>query len=254
MSAREYVGQGLAVLPLEPGGKAPFGRLVPRGLHDATADLGTLERWLRAEPEANLGIRTGEGLAVLDVDRRNDGERTLDAYIQNTATRLPLTPEVATGDGRHLYFAAPSGLPSQNLGSGLDLKAGGGYVVAPPSVHPNGRLYTWQPGRGLGEVPLAKLPASLIGGGSSVASAGQRPPGHWAQIARGGFAEGQRHAGTVQYVGHLLGLRLDPEEVLYLVLAWNRQTNRPPLPDAEVSRIVDDLAAKELAKYRRAGS
>jgi len=220
VNAREYVGQGLALLPLEPGGKAPLGRLVRRGLHDATRDLATVEKWWRAEAKANVGIRTGEGLAVLDVDRRHGGEETLGAHLQNTG-------EVATGDGRHLYFAAPSGLPSQNLGSGLDLKAGGGYVVAPPSVHPNGRLYTWQPGRGLGEVPLAKLPAALIGGGSSAASAGQRPPGHWAQIARAGFAEGQRHAGTVQYVGHLLGLRLNPEEVL-LSRAGLEPPDQPP--------------------------
>jgi len=112
VNAREYVGQGLAVLPLEPGGKTSLGRLVRRGLHDATHDLATVEKWWRAEPKANIGLRTGEGLAVLDVDRRNGGEETLGAYLQNTGARIPLTPEVATGDGRHLYFAAPSGILS----------------------------------------------------------------------------------------------------------------------------------------------
>ena len=256
MNAREYVGQGLAVLPLEPGEKAPLGRLVRRGLHDATRDLATVEKWWRAEPEANIGLRTGEGLAVLDVDRRHGGEETLGAYLHNTGARIPLTPEVATGgDGRHLYFAAPSGIPSSRLGPGLDLKATGGYVVAPPSVHPNGRLYTWQLGQGLGEVPLAKLPAALARAsraGSATPGAASATPGahEWASLVLEGVREGERNATAARLAGRCLRLGLDPAEVFGLLGAWDADRNRPPLGAEEILRVVRSIAAREARRLR----
>jgi hypothetical protein len=36
--ALAYAARGWHVLPLEPRGKAPLGRLVPRGMKDATTD------------------------------------------------------------------------------------------------------------------------------------------------------------------------------------------------------------------------
>jgi hypothetical protein len=38
--------------------------------------------------------------------------------------------------------------------AGVDLQAEGSYIVAPPSIHPNGGQYRWAPGRALGEAPL----------------------------------------------------------------------------------------------------
>ena len=53
------------------------------------------------------------------------------------------------GDGEHFYFAAPTdvSLKSGVLAEGLDVKADGGYVIAPPSLHPSGRRYRWDVGR-----------------------------------------------------------------------------------------------------------
>ncbi|MBM3476199.1 MAG: hypothetical protein FJX75_23250, partial [Armatimonadetes bacterium] len=50
-----------------------------------------------------------------------------------------------------------------NLGDdfpGLDIKAAGGYVVAPPSIHPDGSQYTWK--LGPDDVPLAELPEAWM--------------------------------------------------------------------------------------------
>ncbi len=57
---------------------------------------------------------------------------------------VPLTPRCETGSGMHYYFKHPGGEVRNSagrLGPGLDIRADGGYVVAPPSRHPNGRTY-----------------------------------------------------------------------------------------------------------------
>ena len=92
-------------------------------------------------PRGLLAIRTGTaaGLAVVDIDPRNGGQ--IDpALMTPTAT-------VATGGGGwHLYYRYPGGplLPALPGRAGVDVKADGGYVVAPPSIHPGtGRRYRW---------------------------------------------------------------------------------------------------------------
>ncbi|MGH9155202.1 MAG: bifunctional DNA primase/polymerase [Acidimicrobiales bacterium] len=132
-------------------GKHPRTR---RGLHEASTDRTTVERWWRAWPRANVAIRTGslepgaEGLVVVDIDPRHGGDASLDELVA-VHGGLPETAVVRTGgQGRHLYFAHP-GCAVRNsagtrLGAGLDVRGDGGYVIAPPSVHANGRAYEWR--------------------------------------------------------------------------------------------------------------
>jgi hypothetical protein len=124
------------------------------------ADIaGWWDRW----PDANLGVVTGtvSGIAVLDVDPRHGGEAAL-ARLEERRGPLPITPEVRTGGGgRHLWFDLGSALASTVVGSGLDLKADGGMVVAPPSVHASGGRYRWRPGGAPDVLDLAPLPGWL---------------------------------------------------------------------------------------------
>ena len=163
-AALDYARRGLAVLPLQLHGKAPCGHLVAHGVKNATTDLATIRGWWQREPRANIGLRTGCGLAVLDVDPRHGGDRALSAHLRTRSVRLAPTAEVATGGGgSHYYFAAPERLRSARLpGGGLELKAAGGYVVAPPSIHPTGPRYVWQNARDLGHVEPARLPHWLL--------------------------------------------------------------------------------------------
>jgi hypothetical protein len=163
-AALDYARRGLAVLPLQPHGKAPCGHLVPHGVKNATTDPATIRDWWQREHRANIGLRTGCGLTVLDVDPRHGGDRALSAHLHTRSVRLAPTPEVATGGGgSHYYFAAPEHLRSARLpGGGLELKADGGYVVAPPSIHPTGPRYTWQNARDLEHLAPARLPHWLL--------------------------------------------------------------------------------------------
>jgi len=126
--------------------KHPRVRWEPAMAQPATTEQ--LTAWWSAWPDANIGVVTGavSGVAVLDVDPRNGGEATL-RQLENDDDVLPMAPEVRTGGGgRHLWFRVDEPVPSTELGPGLELKADGGIVVAPPSVHASGRKYVWRAG------------------------------------------------------------------------------------------------------------
>src|SRR5262245_52493975 len=85
--------------------KHPLGRLVSRGLLDATTDETLIRRWFVDVPAANLGVRT-DGLVVLDADPRHGGDETLAALEHEHA--FPLTWRVLTGGGgEHVIFKCP---------------------------------------------------------------------------------------------------------------------------------------------------
>jgi hypothetical protein len=102
-------------------------------------------------------------LAVVDVDPRNGGDDSL-AELEHYHGPLPATWRAHTGSGGfHVIFQAPAdvGLVDGPLAPGIDLKANG-YIVAPPSMHPNGRVYVWELGSSPDDVPLAPTPAWLV--------------------------------------------------------------------------------------------
>ncbi len=145
-------------------GKHPLTR---RGVKDATTDARVIAGWWKRWPDANLALATGRpsGVVVIDVDPPR-GELSL-IRLEDAGYELPATATVRTGSGGlHLYFAAPH-LPLGNSAGrlpgvglelpGLDLRADGGYVVAPPSVHVAGSRYSWI----RAEIELADAPAWL---------------------------------------------------------------------------------------------
>jgi Bifunctional DNA primase/polymerase, N-terminal len=161
-AALTYAERGWPVFPLGVGSKVPMIK-GGRGYLDATIDPAAIRRWWNRWPEANIGVATGQGFAVLDIDPRNGGAGSFESLCSEHHW-TPRTAEVHTGrgdGGRHLYFSCPLGLRSGKFGRrrGLDLQADGAYVVAPPSIHPeSGREYTWHPARSPEVVGVAQLP------------------------------------------------------------------------------------------------
>ena len=145
-------------------GKHPRTR---QGLKDASTNEAIVAGWWEQWPDANVGVRTGSasGLLVLDVDADSNGEQTL-ARLEQTHGSLPDTVTALTGGGgKHLLFCHPGGEVRNSagkLGEGLDIRADGGYIVAPPSIHVSGRAYRWQEGHAPSEVPLADPPSWLL--------------------------------------------------------------------------------------------
>jgi hypothetical protein len=151
-----YAGKGWQVFPLKPCQKLPATR---RGLHDATGNAATLRRYFTGAHPYNIGIRTGvpSGVFVLDVD----GDRGLDslAGLVERHGLLPPTLTSATSKGRHYWFRALDAIPcsASRIAPGIDIRGDGGYVVAPPSVHPDGAIYRW-----VNDQPAVDAPEWLI--------------------------------------------------------------------------------------------
>jgi len=156
--ALDYAARGWAVFPLQPGLKEP--RKGSRGFYDATTNPATIRRWWRADPTYNIGIRTGiaSGVWILDVDGAL-GAIAL-AVLEARHGRLPSTLTSVTGGGCHLWFSTNRPIPSSagRIATGLDVRGEGGYVLAPPSVHPDGPVYTWRNARS--PTPAPKLVGS----------------------------------------------------------------------------------------------
>jgi len=132
--------RGLPVFPAGPD-KRP---LVKDWQARATADPGAIRRWWRKWPDAMPALPMGRrsGLAVLDVDRKNgkDGMAALRKLGHDPAALSPVTIATPSG-GLHAYFRWPNGMGNSPAGmpAGVDVRAAGGYVIAPGARGPKGR-------------------------------------------------------------------------------------------------------------------
>lgn len=140
-AAKHYLARGWSVLPLRPREKRP---LIPwERLQKERASDGAVAEWFRRWPDANIGIVTGEisNLVILDVDPKHGGDAALEALERRYRPFSATIEAVTGGGGRHFYFAHPGVLTRNRAGlaQGIDLRRDGGYVVAPPSVHPSKR-------------------------------------------------------------------------------------------------------------------
>ncbi|WP_288942904.1 bifunctional DNA primase/polymerase [uncultured Roseovarius sp.] len=121
------------------------------GFKHATTDYEQITEWFTQNPFANIAIATGavSGVIVIDVDS-GEGKEGLTSVkaIEERYGPLPKTFRVRTGSGGwHYYIAAPS-IPIKSsvsrLGKDIDVRAEGGYVIAPPSKHISGNTYKWE--------------------------------------------------------------------------------------------------------------
>ena len=144
-----YAEKGLAVFPLEERGKRP---ITKNGCKAATTNKEQIAEWWSRYPNSNIGIATGRpsgGLVVIDLDE--DEEKDKHGYEvlkewQRSHEDLPETWQSITGrGGYHLFFKDTAHNQNRvNLYDGIDIRGDGGYIVAPPSVHENGRRYEWE--------------------------------------------------------------------------------------------------------------
>jgi putative DNA primase/helicase len=155
-AALEYAAKGWPIFPLKPRDKTPN---TPNGFKDATTDAEQIRRWWKQSPAANIGLWCRD-FVVLDVDPRNGGAVALEELLSTVADSYDFgTMEAATGGGgSHYIFKAPDfPVTIKEIAPGLDIKAAGGYIVAAPSIHPNGKPYQW-----VDDQEPAPLPAWLF--------------------------------------------------------------------------------------------
>ncbi|MCC6740935.1 MAG: DUF3987 domain-containing protein [Planctomycetia bacterium] len=242
-AALVHAANGLPVFPVKKD-------KTPATLHghlDASLDAAKITEMFAAAPEdAGLACATGNGVVVLDVDPRHNGDDSLDTLTEGGKRPLPPTPQVLTGGGgRHFYFSVPPGVrvPCRTgLLSGLDVRGDGGYVVMPPSVHASGRRYEWEASSE--GVPLAPVPdwlLELILKGSPKAAPLTDEP-------EAVIHEGQRHSWAARHAGKLRRASASAEEILAALRTLNKSGKfKPPHDDADLERIARDIGGKPVS-------
>jgi uncharacterized protein YdaU (DUF1376 family) len=202
--------------------------------------------WDKTWPDANIGIATGRtsNLFVLDVDGAK-GETTLNALIERYGP-LPDTLTAITGRGKHFYFLHPADAiktSAGSLGEGLDTRADGGYMVAPPSRHSSGNQYSWDNP----DTPMQEPPAWLIGllsGEKKVISIKPEVPFtfHESDVE---ILEGTRNDTLYKRACALRGQGADQEQIEEHIVKLNEEKCNPPLDEAEVEQIAASAAKHE---------
>jgi hypothetical protein len=161
-AAAELAEAGYHLHPLRARAKVPATR---RGFKDATRDAGQVVRWWDRMPDANIGVACGaSGIVVLDIDTKAgaDPQEILGRFDREGAPvvgtglapeRCERHPESLAGRrGVQVYFRGDMASAARLILAGCEIKGAGGYVVAPPSVHPCGAEY-------VGDLPpVAELP------------------------------------------------------------------------------------------------
>ena len=237
-AALQLAQKGLAIFPCQPRGKQPA---CDTGLHAATTDIERIDRWWHAVPNLNIGIATGavSGIFVLDIDGE-DGEGSL-LKLESEHGALPPTIEVVTGKGRHCYFRTGKRKISNSagqLGIGLDIRGDGGYVIAPPSVHPSGRPYAWSVDTTRDFAAAPDWLLTMIGTTKANGKAG-KPLEHWHKVLTEQICNGQRNATLASICGKLVHSGVRDVILLYdLVMCVNLARCEQPLPPIEVETVV----------------
>lgn len=251
---------GLKVFPCRPRDKRP---LTSNGFKDASDNLAQLERWWIAHPNANIGLPTGavNGIVVVDFDYHHwdgrdeqvdeDGEvysRPVDDMVlEFFGGNIPNTWIVETpSGGYHFYFRHPGEVipnSASKVGQAVDIRGDGGYVVAPPSIHPNGNQYLWavKPG----EAELAPLPDTLL---AKIKTAKREVINAEIKGDINGDRKhpiGGRNQALTSYAGSMQRRGMDPSAVLAALLAENEAKCVPPLPEEEVLQIANSVSRYE---------
>ena len=157
--AIDYLYRGFSVIPV--AGKEPLVRW--KRYQTSRATELELADWYKSHPGCGIAIVTGSlsNLVVVDIDGDLEAGMRL---LADAGVEVPETTRVRSAHGYHLWFRHP-GPPVQGPqklligadGTVIDIRGDGNYIVAPPSLHPDGTRYAFEH-----EVPeLPELPSQL---------------------------------------------------------------------------------------------
>jgi hypothetical protein len=152
-AAYDAIDRGWQIIPIAYGTKQPAAGY---GLDHRVVDHDDLHRAWRRHPDAQLAIACApSGLVAFDADVRHGA----DLHALERAGDLPATRVVRTPGGMHTIFATSGDLRFPRYPHafpGYEIKHRG-YVLAPPSHHPDGGQYEL-----VHDDDPAPIPASLV--------------------------------------------------------------------------------------------
>lgn len=244
--ALAYANKGIAVFPLMPRDKKP---LTQNGCKDASIDPGQINAWWDKHPNANIGIATGfisAGLFVIDLDidknKGINGYETLRNW-ENTHKKLPDTWQSITGrGGNHLFYWSLELINNRvNILEGIDIRGEGGYVVAPPSTHPNGNKYEWE--QSPEEFDILEADDTVL------EFLRQGKEEHQSFVSPIVIIDGERNNTLFKLSSSLQARGLSDSAIMKAVKEENEVKCNPPLSDREVETIVKSALKYDKGDY-----
>jgi len=237
-SALNYAKMGLAVFPVKERSKYPA---TQNGFKDATTDSTVISNWWDKNPNYNIGIATGgrsNGIFVIDLDidedKGLDGLEELKSW-ENNNELLPDTCQSITGRGGiHLFYKSNQNIKCRtNLLRGIDIRGEGGYIVAPPSMHENGRQYEWE--QSLEEFVLEEANATVYQFLNQAKATTEKKASY---SVPNEIQQGERTATMFKLVSSLQAKGLTDEAIKAAVSAENETKCNPPLSVKELEKEV----------------
>jgi hypothetical protein len=157
IAALKYFDKGLYPIPLRTEEKTPA--IKWEAYQKTPPTKAEIKEWFFQYPGRNIAIVTGEttNLTIIDVDSE-EGKSTLESYIPDLLT----VPVCKTPKGWHYYFKHIKGLRNGvKVLTDCDIRAQGGYIVAPPSRNGHNTFYTWLSELSIFQVTPPDMPESL---------------------------------------------------------------------------------------------
>lgn len=258
-----YASLGWRVFPLKPRDKTPAHK---GWQEEATTDPERIRGFWRENPRYNVGIKTGDGLCVIDVDDKPEkhggvlGSDVLrDWELEHGDIAETVCCKTPTG-GMHYYYDIGDarvrkceGLPELSI----DLRCDGGLIVAPPSVHPEtGTAYEWDISPEDMEVAKAgrveKACIQWVWDNSIEAkkdSSGKTDT----SIPAGKIKEGEgRNTWLFTQGRSARGKGADDDTIAAFLTALNQTKCSPPLDDAELWKTIGSVCSKPAGMSKEA--
>jgi len=202
-----------------------------------------LENWF-GHGDSNQAVLCGSpsgGLVVLDFDNALNFRSFLDVAPELEGA----TVIVRTARGGHIWVQTPEPVHTFQIEEfGLDVKGEGGYVVAPPSVHPSGKVYEFAND----VTQIATIPDFILWLTEKLAilgiswrqpqPGGGNPPGWLGELLNSTIAVGARRPTVARLAGAMREKGIEEKAAVALITPWADSAFVEPLPAAEVEKHV----------------
>ncbi|MDO4801242.1 MAG: VapE family protein [Prevotellaceae bacterium] len=246
--AVDYINAGIAVFPLKQKDKTP---LTKNGVKDATTDPAQVKAWWQKYPNANIGIATGKpsgGLCAIDMDidenKGINGFKSLRDWQSKHGIIKPSWMSKTGRGGYHYFFISNEPVKNRvNIIPAVDIRGDGGYVVAPPSIHPNGTPYQWMENLSPEEVELVEADDNIkffLAQGTETVQTRYLAPSI--------VPEGERNHTLFRFACMMQSKGASDEAVYAATMAENNSKCNPPMTAHEVSIIVNSALKYEKGK------
>jgi hypothetical protein len=242
------------VFPIKPRAKQP--PLTKHGFQDASQDEKQICAWWEQQPDANIGIAAGDEFWALDIDPRHGGEESRAALVAQHGAFAETLRQITGGGGSQWLYQMPDQTVIKNATEvcgwkGIDVRGAGGYIVAPPSIHPSGQEYRWDNP----EQIVSPADAWLV---EAIAKKSDpcRPRGP----SKGPFQlptkipHGKQHDYLVSEAGKLRSMGLEYTEILAALWATNQSRCEKPGPREAIEQYARSVCNYPAGKSSATGT